>query len=468
MRRTLLSFFAGALVLGAAACSFTTGAGFNECATDVDCGPGMACVKAFCLPLPDGCRREAGVFNKADRIPLLSVQPRTLSTSDGGTTTDESEVQALHAMTLAVEEANTFGGLKGRPFGLFFCDTFDDNERGAAQAGWMVKNAGVPAIITSGSGLTTNVANQPDRLAAQTMIISNSSTSASLVALFRSDGNVWRLAPDDTQQAAVLAGEVAQATAGNVNLKVVILYVNSVYGTSFEPALRDELTRRGRLPAGVRFDENLDQTDAITRITEVENQSPVATVIVGFPKDVIALVSEGSRRAKLTRANGHRWFLADAAKDPVIITPVTRPELEASIGTAPAQGAGAAFGSFSDAFFTRFGVRPDTYSFTSHAYDAAWLTMGAAAWASQNGGGITGARMREGMARISQAGSPPLRLLASNWTELSTSLSSGTAVNVEGSSGALDYNLDAGTPSAPYEVWQVLDGGISTVRLVTP
>jgi branched-chain amino acid transport system substrate-binding protein len=171
---------------------------------------------------------------------------------------------------------------------------------------------------------------------------------------------------------------------------------------------------------------------------------------------------------KLQRASGHRWFLSDAAKDPVIVTRETANELESCLGTAPAQGAGAAFGSFSDAFFTRFGVRPDTYAFTSHAYDAMWLTMASTAWASQNGGAITGERMREGMAHVSERGLPPLRLLASNWTELSTAMSSGASVNVEGSSGPLDYNLDAGTPASPYEVWQVLDGGLTTVRFVSP
>ncbi|GMU59673.1 MAG: hypothetical protein AMXMBFR34_14360 [Myxococcaceae bacterium] len=466
--RSALLLALGAGLAGGAACSFTTASGFTECSTDVDCGPGFACVKRFCLPLPDGCRRHAGVFNTTNRVPLVSVQPLTLSADDGGTTTDESELQGLNAMTLAVEEANKFDGLKGRAFGLFFCDTFDDNSRGAAQAGWMVKNVGTPAILTSGSGLTTNVANEPDRKAAQAFIMSPTATSASLLALFRDDGNVWRVAPDDSQQAAVLAGEVAQATAGNVNLKVVVAYEDSVYGSAFEPALRDELSRRGRLPVGIPFTRGLDRSATTTLLNRVENESPVATILIAFRPDVVSIVSDGATRPKLQRANGHRWFLSDAAKDPGIVTPQTAVELEAALGTAPAQGAGAAFGSFSDAFFTRFGVRPDTYSFTSHSYDAAWLTMGAAAWATQQGGGITGARMREGMGRVSQTSLPPLRLLASNWTELSTSLSSGTSVNVEGSSGALDYNLDAGTPSSPYEVWQVLDGGISTVRLVTP
>lgn len=466
MRRA--TWLLGGSLVALAACSFTTASGFDECTTDVQCGGGMACVKNTCLPLPDGCRRQAGVFDKADRVPLVAVLPKTLALKDGGTGTDNSEEQGLNAMTLALEEANKFDGLKGRFFGLFFCDTNDDNDRGATQAGWMVKNVGTPAILTSGSGLTQNVASQADRVAAKAFIISPSATSASLVPLFKSDGNVWRVAPDDTQQAAVLAGEVAQATAGNVNLKVVIAHETSVYGSAFEPALRDELSKRGRLPVSKPFDKDLDFTKAVALANTIANESPVATVLIAFPPDVASIVAAGSTNPKLQRANGHQWFLADAAKDPAIVDAVTGPELEGCLGTAPAQGAGAASGSFSDAFFTRFGVRPDTFSFTSHAYDAMWLTLASTAWASQNGGGITGERMREGMARLSDTTQPPLRLLASNWTELSTTLSSGVAVNVEGASGSLDYSLDAGTPASPYEVWQVLDGGLTTVRLVTP
>lgn len=464
--RALWILAAGAAAF--AACSFTTASGFDECNTDVDCGAGMACVQKTCLPLPDGCRRHAGTFDKGDRVPVVAVLPKTISLEDGGVGTDMSEEQGLNAMTLALEEANKFDGLKGRKFGLFFCDTHDDNERGATQAGWMVKNVGAPALITSGSGLTQNVANQPDRAAAKAFIISPTATSASLVALFRDDGNVWRVAPDDTQQAAVLAGEIAQATAGNVNLKVVIAYETSVYGSAFEPALRDELTKRGRLPASTPFTRGLDRQAAVTLVNSIANETPVATVLIAFPPDVVSIVTEAATNTKLQRASGHQWFLSDAAKDPSILTAVTAPELESCLGTAPAQGAGSAFGSFSDAFFTRFGVRPDTFSFTSHAYDAMWLTLASTAWASQNGGGITGERMREGMARVSETSLPPLRLLASSWTELSTSMSTGVAVNVEGSSGPLDYNLDAGTPASPYEVWQVQDGGLATVRLVNP
>jgi branched-chain amino acid transport system substrate-binding protein len=453
--------------LSLASCSFTTASGFVECNTDVDCGAGMACVKTYCLPLPEGCRRQAGVFDQANRIPLLSVQPKSTAQEDGGIGTDESEAQGLNAISLAVEQANAFEGLKGRKYGLFFCDTGDDNTRGATQAGWMVKNVSVPVIIASGSGLTNTIASQADRVAAQSMIISPTATSASLVALFKSDGNVWRVAPDDTQQAAVLANEVAQATAGNVNLKVIIAHETSVYGTAFEPALRTELEKRGRQVESVPFDKGLDRSTALTKVNAIASKSPVATVLIAFPPDLVAIISEAANNSSLNRASGHKWFFADASKDPNIITPATRAELEGRIGTAPAQGAGAAFGSFSDLFNERFGIRPDTFSFTSHAYDATWLTLAATAWAAQNNGGITGARMREGMAQLSTSGAP-LKLLPSSWTELSNDMLAGTAVNVEGSSGPLDYNLETGTPSSPYEVWQVLDGGITTVRLVTP
>jgi len=453
--------------LALASCSFTTASGFVECNTDADCGAGFACVKTYCLPLPDGCSRHAGVFNQANRIPLLAVQPMSSPQGDGGIVTDESEVQALRAMSLAVEEVNEREGLKGRKYGLFFCDSNDDKNRGAEQAGWLVKNVGVPAILSSGTGLTNTIATQADRVAAQAMIISPTATGTSLVSLFQSDKNVWRVAPDDSQQAKVLANEVAQATAGNVNLKVVIAHVHSDYGNDFQVALRGELTMRGRQVEAVQFSGGLNPTDALAVVNTIAAKSPVATVLIGFAPDVVSIITLASSNPTLRRSAGHLWFFSDSAKDPAILTPVTGPELEGRLGTAPAQGAGAAFGSFSDSFLVRYGIRPDSYSFTSHAFDAAWLTLVATAWAAQNNGGVTGARMREGMAQLSGTGTPT-QLLDTNWSALSNAMLEGRAVNVEGSSGPLDFNLDTGTPSAPYEVWQVLDGGLSTVRLVTP
>ena len=71
------------------------------------------------------------------------------------------------------------------------------------------------------------------------------------------------------------------------------------------------------------------------------------------------------------------------------------------------------------------------------------------------------------MTKLSAPGaSIPLRV--DKWTEASNILLQGLSVNVEGASGTLDFDLDAGVPSSPYEVWQISDGGIRVLRLVNP
>jgi len=50
-----------------------------------------------------------------------------------------------------------------------------------------------------------------------------------------------------------------------------------------------------------------------------------------------------------------------------------------------------------------------------------------------------------------------------------TALQAGTATNVDGASGPLDFDSDAGFPSSPIELWQVqADGTFTTVRNVNP
>lgn len=457
MRRLVLISLAVAIF---ASCSFTTATGFKECTADAQCGSSNVCVKEYCLPLPANCRREEGVFDKADRIPIAALLP--LST-DG--VTDDSELQGLAAMRLAMGEANAQGGIKNRKFGLFVCDTARKEATLQAQEAWFVSNLNPPAIITSGSSQTRAAADEPSRVDAGTMIIAATSTSSSLSAVYQRDQNVWRIAPPDSQQAKVLARLVRDTLAAPSMSTIAVVHEAGQYGDDFAIPLANELTD---LSFSVRRIPYETTTSATTTVNQLDNAAPVATVIIGFPKEVKDILSVAHTRTRLQRANGHRWFLADASKDPNVIVTDTRDELEGCLGTAPAQGAGPAFREFRQSFITRYGIDPNTYSFTSHSYDAMWLVQLSAAWASQNSGGITGPRMREGMARVSTPGAPPMVLLANKWLEASGKMSAGLEINVEGSSGLLDFDLQTGTPSSPYEVWQISDGGINTLRLVNP
>ena len=369
-------------------------------------------------------------------------------------------------MRLAVSEVNDRTGLKNRSFGLFVCDTQRDNATIATQTEWMVKNLLVPAIVTSGSGQTQAAAIDPVRLDAGTLLISATATSPSLTSTFQSQGNVWRVSPPDTQQALALTRLLIADFPDAGGTRIDVVFEDSTYGAGFANPMADALlaagftsTRRPFKPGDVN-----SQTPVVNGLA---NDSPKATVLIAFPPDVKDLITRARTFPVLTRASGHRWYLTDACKDPAIITPTTQSELDLAIGTAPAQGAGGAFASFRDSFRTRYGIDPNSFSYTSHSYDAMWLVMLASA-SAQATATVVGPKLGEGMGKLSNTAQAPIPLRADSWTEVSNNLLQGLTVNVEGASGPLDFDPVTGAASAPYEVWQVSDGGIRVLRLTNP
>jgi branched-chain amino acid transport system substrate-binding protein len=183
---------------------------------------------------------------------------------------------------------------------------------------------------------------------------------------------------------------------------------------------------------------------------------------------VKAIVKAAKARPTLTRANGHKWAFADAAKDPAIVDQYTANEIDGELGTAPAMGVGPAFRDFSDRYRTRFGVDPALYGYTAQSYDAMYLVMLSTAWGKFKGL-INGANLAEGMGRVSATGQAQVNVGATGWQTATTALSGGSSVDLKGASGDLDFDPTSGAPSALYEVWQVhADGGISTVKNVPP
>lgn len=480
MRPLLLSF-----VVALAGCSFTTGSNFTECTADVDCGSAAACMKHYCLPLPPGCRRsEPGgtknPFTVPGRVPLVAILPVT---TDNGET-DDSELQSINAMNLAISQANE--RLADHLFGLFVCDTGAKVDGGGldVQASWFVANLHAPVFIVSSSSPTNALAQNAARLDAGSLIISPNATSSELRVRHATLGNVWRVAPPDTGQAKVLADLIKQAFPDGgtspdggmdagvaARAKIAIIHTTSIYGTGFANPLNQELSSRGFDTEQIPFDSN-DTTQRSAAVRRAASVTPTATVVIGNSSHLVEFVTTArTSLPELTRDAGHRWFLTDGLKDPSILTDVTRPELTAALGTAPAQGAGAAYSIFRTSFTNKYGLDPDTTNYTSHSYDTAWLVMLATQYALANtpdGGELSGARIGEGMTRFATSSGPAIPFTAEKWTELADALSRGTTTNVEGTSGPLDFDADAGVPQAPYEIWQVADGGIRVVRQVWP
>lgn len=478
--RTLVFFGGlGAVVGTLAACSFTTAGNFKECTVDTDCGTVAACSSGYCLPLPSGCvREESGgtvkPFEHANRIPLVALLPIGAAGD-----IDDSEVQSANAIKLALSEGNDRLSDDRGFFGLFVCNTRAADAGVEVLSAWFVKNLSVPAMFVSSSGPTLAVASEASRKAANTLIISPNATNPELTTLFSNDRNVWRVAPPDDFQAKVMTSLVrADLDAGSI---VTVLASNGGYGEGFANPLYEQLKAVTRDDGGAYFvvnkvpysaeDKGIPPRD--TAIVTAINTHPNATIFIGNPRDALYLFDKAlaSSDRAMTRDAGHRWFLTDSVKDEAILTPTTRPELEGAWGTAPAQGSGAAYPFFRDVFRTRYGIDPDSSNYVSHSYDAAWLVMLATQYAlgqTPNLKNVTGAKLGEGMAKMALSTGPAVQLRADKWAELSNALSQGTSTNIEGTSGPLDLDLDAGFAMSKYEVWQVSDGGIRVDRRVTP
>lgn len=466
MRRVL---WLGAAAACVASCSFTTATGFTECDTDTSCDKAHpdqdhVCLEKFCIKLTDNCRRQTGEFSSANRVVFAATLPLT-STPDSGVV-DQSEQQGLNALTLAIDEGNQREGIKGTRFALLFCNTGGDDALAKAQVEWLGSQLKVPAVVTSGSGQTiaiTNVAAKQDM-----MVMSATSTSPELIPTFQSNkGLLWRTAPSDSLQARVMADLISAqfpaTDAGGAMVKIGIAYVNTTYGQGLSSGLRSRLPARFQVQE-VFYELNDDITGAVNSLDAF---APSLTMVVGFPPDIRKIIALAKTKPALTKAAGHRWLFSDSAKDPAVIDVATLDELAGSVGTAPAQGAGSTFPSFRDRFLAKFMADPSSFSFTSHSYDAMYLLMLSAAWASNAGGAVTGVRMAEGMQNVSMGAMTPLA--PPNFTPAVTAMQARTPIDVEGASGKLNFDPAGGAPSSPYELWTIEpDAGLRTTMLVEP
>jgi branched-chain amino acid transport system substrate-binding protein len=445
------------LLLALSSCTFITATGFNECTVDSDCSADQACVQSFCIALPSGCKKGTGSFDKNDRIAFAAVLPLT---TDAMGTKDDSEQAGLNAFQMAVDEMNQRMGANGHNFALFVCDTQKNGDIAKTQSTFMSETAGVPALLTSGSQQTITVS-QATR-GDGTMVMSATSTAPDLVAEFSASGGLlWRTAPPDTLQAAVLAQELTSEPLygydGGAALGIV--YVDDTYGQG----LSGELKRR--IPAATA----VPVTDATSAIATLKGQGATRiTVLIAVASDAKPFLAAAFNDPAFRRDAGHEWAFADAAKDPDILTVPTAPyELAGSLGTAPAQGAGTPYPIFRDSYLAKFSIDPSDYSFTSHSYDAMYLLGLGASYATGMGRTLSGRVMAQAMSLVSSG--PTLEIRPTDYVSMSNALASGMSIDVEGNSGPLDYIPDAGAPYSPMEVWQVIDdGGFQTNKLVNP
>ena len=101
-----------------------------------------------------------------------------------------------------------------------------------------------------------------------------------------------------------------------------------------------------------------------------------------------------------------------------------------------------------------FSDNPDDFGFTAHAYDAAWLALYGTAWAHFQEPSMSGTGVARGLRRLSEG--PAVRVEPAEWNRVKGEFEAGESVNIDGASGALDFDPATEETTAPVDVWRIV------------
>lgn len=458
------------LALLAGSCSLTR-PGRDACESHADCrgafGFGFACGdEGFCRAVEPHPRCPT-TFPADLTSPAFADALVVGSVIDGSV---ETHLARQRAVRLAFTEVRDLGGLDGREVGLVFCtnevdpriDDLSQTEATAEVARYLEDELGVPVILGPPSSDATRAAFEATD---EVLLISPSASSSTLTALEgdatdADPGRLWRTVAPDALQARVIADDLEMRGVS----RVAVIAQDGAYGTGLadelEAAFGGEVERFGYDSASTR---NAAATDAgASGAEEVLFFGSQTSDVVAFVLFADSFAGYADKEIFLSDSAANRDFLTGASAASGLFDRIR--------GTRPAAPEGIVFDAFVSAYAAEnMGANAEQFSFTAHAYDAAWIALLGATWAQlQEGGALTPETIARGM-RMTSAG-PPFDLRISSYADITERFRLGESVDVRGASGDLDFDPVSEETRAPVEVWRVAAGGgdIEGLYVVTP
>ncbi len=439
-------------------CTFTR-FDVEACQTSADCrdalGPGNVCLASgFCEPatLDSRCSviwPEDGDFSNRIIIGNLGALGR------------ESHLARARALLLAVKDASDAGGLEGKSFAMISCDygqNDDDIGEASELATYLRDVYGVSAIVGPMSSAT--VAGVYEEIGQTVLLISPSATSGALTDLEpapsdESPGTLWRTAPTDPQQGAVIAADVLRRGVSNLG----ILAQSGPYGEGLSMNVVDEL--QGMLEPEVLIYRSAAQLSE--RIAEFGGSEVEEILVISSEED--ELVSFVNVVARDSNFDMKRFFFADGAATRTFATAVEAAGIGDRLrGTRPTDTDTPVFTIYATRFRQEFAdTDPTDVSFLAQAYDASWLALYATAWAQYNEPDLGPRSLARGLRRISSGAN--ISIQPSNWPEVVEAFQDGASIDLSGASGPLDYSPETEElTSGAVSVWRVESGAIVTIQ----
>jgi len=382
-----------------------------------------------------------------------------------------SGVARMQSIELAIDDfTSTIVGLPGgadgkpRPLVLVECDDQSANANAASAASHLL-DVGVPAIIgPGGSGLVTEVA-QTVTDPAKEFLITPSATSVSLSGL---SPYLWRTAPSDNVQAIAMQDQLGAIDtlflAENptiTKVSLAIAYQNNTYGSGLFGALTNGLMLNGAAVTDASNDgyfapfsydaTTLDPSAAVAGVLQQKSN-----LIVGIGTTEIITQFLTPIETNWPGATPRPLYLfSDAGEKPELLTAVTGNDaLRQRIrGTVPGTN-NALFGAFNIQYQGKYGSAADVFGMAG-AYDSLYLI--AYAIVSIGNGTIDGDSMSAAMGKM--VGGTKSNVGASNIQAAIQVLQSGNAIDINGASGPLDFNLQTHEALSDITVWCISTDG---------
>jgi len=455
---------------------------FDECESSAECrsafGIGHVCTgDGLCEEVEPAARCTQtfppGLFDnrleERDRIIIGNMMDRSNAT----------HVARERSAQLAYNQANDEDGLDGRQFGAVFC-TVEENaeydglsraEAAVATADFLGRSVGVPAIVGPAASGDTQAVFQ-ELFGEGVLVISPSATSPALTELDPAEvsnelpGLLWRTAPSDGLQGAVIASDMLGGEGRKTPVsRVGIIHEVGAYGEGlFEVFARAFQDGGGEVAELRPFDGGGQLADAIADI----GSSSVEEVlfISSQPGDIADFLDSA---ATLPGYETKGIFLTDAAANPDVLSDASSVRFAQVRGTRPApldESDDLVYASFIAAYTAEYSEDVRNFSFAANAYDAAWMMVYGAAWALFREGDLTGQNIARGLRRLSDGVSVEVR--PSGFVSVQQAFREQRGVNVAGASGALDYDPTTEETAADIEVWRINSGDIVGIYTVSP
>jgi len=257
------------------------------------------------------------------------------------------------AATLAVEEINAKGGIKGKKIRL---EVEDDKCEPAVGVSAVQKllATGKPVAILGAVCSSVTLAIAPIAEAQKVVLVSPASTNPQIT---NAGDHIFRVVPTDALRGKVFAEYVYSLG----HRRVSILYINNEGGAGNQMTFAENFQKLGGNIVSIDAYPQ-DTRDVRAQLTKIRQQEPEAVIVVSYPDDTPLVL----RQASELKLGVPLFFQTEALDDPAVIQRAGS-AAEGATYILPAKAEGPMVDDFARKYREKFGRAPELYA--AEGYD---------------------------------------------------------------------------------------------------